>query len=149
MNTLKTMGKQMKPIFVFALLEALLAGILIGCQTQGLDLDGDLRLILNYCFILFVALFLCLDRSDMETDPKKWRRGILAFIAVLVFGLLYDLRWIDNWISVRNLLSTVGTVSTLILLLIRFIRKRKLSVVTGTILLMASEGITALLLTFL
>ena len=85
----------------------------------------------------------------METDPKKWRRGILAFIAVLVFGLLYDLRWIDNWNSVRNLLSTVGTVSTLILLLIRFICKRKLSVVTGTMLLMASEGITALLLTFL
>ena len=46
-------------------------------------------------------------------------------------------------------LSTVGTVSTLILLLIRFICKRKLSVVTGTMLLMASEGITALLLTFL
>ena len=85
----------------------------------------------------------------METDPKKWRRGILAFIAVLVFGLLYDLRWIDNWISVRNLLSTVGTVSTLILLLIRFICKRKLSVVTGSVLLMASEGIAALLLTFL
>lgn len=73
----------------------------------------------------------------------------MAFIAVLVFGLLYDLRWIDNWNSVRNLLSTVGTVSTLILLLIRFICKRKLSVVTGTMLLMASEGITALLLTFL
>ena len=85
----------------------------------------------------------------METDPKKWRRGILAFIAVLVFGLLYDLRWVDNWNSVRNLLSTVGTVSTLILLLIRFICKRKLSVVTGSMLLMASEGITALLLTFL
>ena len=85
----------------------------------------------------------------METDPKKWRRGILAFIAVLVFGLLYDLRWVDHWNSVRNLLSTVGTVSTLILLLIRFIRKRKLSVVTGSIVLMASEGITALLLTFL
>ena len=84
MNTLKTMGKRMKPIFVFVLLEALLAGFLIGCQTQGLDLDGDLRLILSYCFILFVALFQCLDRSGMETDPKKWRRGILAFIAVLV-----------------------------------------------------------------
>ena len=149
MDTLKTMGKRMKPIFVFMLLEVLLAVVLIGCQTQGLDLDGDLRLILSYCFILFVALFQCLDRSGMETDPKKWRRGILAFIAVLVFGLLYDLRWIDNWNSVRNLLSTVGTVSTLILLLIRFICKRKLSVVTGTMLLMASEGITALLLTFL
>ena len=112
MDTLKTIGKRMKPIVVFVLLEALLAVILIGCQTQGLDLDGDLRLILNYCFILFVALFLCLDRFDMETDPKKWRRGILAFIAVLVFGLLYDLRWVDHWNSVRNLLSTVGTVST-------------------------------------
>ena len=149
MDTLKTMGKRMKPIFVFMLLEVLLAVVLIGCQTQGLDLEGDLRLILSYCFVLFVALFQCLDRSGMETDPKKWRRGILAFIAVLVFGLLYDLRWIDNWNSVRNLLSTVGTVSTLILLLIRFICKRKLSVVTGTMLLMASEGITALLLTFL
>ena len=74
---------------------------------------------------------------------------LLAFIAVLVFALLYDLRWVDNWNSVRNLLSTIGTVSTLILLLIRFIRKRKLSVVTGSILLMASEGIAALLLTFL
>ena len=73
----------------------------------------------------------------------------MAFIAVLVLGLLYDLRWIDNWNSVRNLLSTVGTVSTLILLLIRFICKQKLSVVTGSVLLMASEGITALLLTFL
>ena len=149
MDTLKTMGKRMKPIFVFMLLEVLLAVVLIGCQTQGLDLEGDLRLILSYCFVLFVALFQCLDRSGMETDPKKWRRGILAFIAVLVFGLLYDLRWIDNWNSVRNLLSTVGTVSTLILLLIRFICKRKLSVVTGSILLMASEGIAALLLTFL
>ena len=149
MGMLKTIGKRMKPIFVFMLLEALLAGVLIDCQTQGLDLDGDLRLILSYCFILFVALFQCLDRSGMETDPKKWRRGILAFIAVLVFGLLYDLRWVDNWNSVRNLLSTVGTVSTLILLLIRFICKRILSVVTGTMLLMASEGITALLLTFL
>lgn len=57
MDMLKTIGKRMKPIFVFVLLEALLAGILIGCQTQGLDLDGDLRLILSYCFILFVALF--------------------------------------------------------------------------------------------
>ena len=74
---------------------------------------------------------------------------ILAFIAVLVFALLYDLRWVDNWNSVRNLLSTIGTVSTLILLLIRFIRKRKLSVVTGSMLLMASDGIAALLLTFL
>lgn len=43
MDTLKTMGKRMKPIFVFVLLEVLLAGVLIGCQTQGLDLDGDLR----------------------------------------------------------------------------------------------------------
>ena len=118
MDTLKTMGKRMKPIFVFMLLEVLLAVVLIGCQTQGLD-------------------------------PKKWKHAILAFIAVLVFALLYDLRWVDNWNSVRNLLSTIGTVSTLILLLIRFIRKRKLSVVTGSILLMASEGIAALLLTFL
>ena len=33
MDMLKTIGKRMKPIFVFVLLEALLAGILIGCQT--------------------------------------------------------------------------------------------------------------------
>lgn len=149
MDTLKTMGKRMKPIFVFVLLEVLLAGVLIGCQTQGLDLDGDLRLILSYCFVLFVALFQCLDCPDRKMDPKKWKHAILAFIAVLVFALLYDLRWVDNWNSVRNLLSTIGTVSTLILLLIRFIRKRKLSVVTGSMLLMASDGIVALLLTFL
>ena len=37
----------MKAIFVFVLLEVLLAGVLIGCQTQGLDLEGDLRLILR------------------------------------------------------------------------------------------------------
>ena len=74
MDTLKTIGKRMKPIFVFVLLEALLAGILIGCQTQGLDLDGDLRLILNYCFILFVALFLCLDRFDIE-EMETWHFG--------------------------------------------------------------------------
>ena len=75
MDTLKTMGKRMKPIFVFMLLEVLLAVVLIGCQTQGLDLDGDLRLILSYCFVLFVALFQCLDCPDRKMDPKKWKHA--------------------------------------------------------------------------
>ncbi len=80
MDTLKTIGKRMKLIFVFVFLKALLASILISCQTQGLDLSGDLRLIL---------------------------------------------------------------------LLIYFIRKRKLSVAAGSIVLIAREKIAALLLTLL
>ena len=55
MNTLKMIGKRMQPIFLFLLLEAALAGVLIGCQAQGLDLGGDLRQILRDCF--FVSLF--------------------------------------------------------------------------------------------
>ena len=35
MDTLKTIGKRMKLIFVFVFLKALLARICMSCQTQG------------------------------------------------------------------------------------------------------------------
>ena len=72
MNTLKTMGKRMKPIFVFVLLEALLAGFLIGCQTQGLDLDGFLITALFY-------LSLCFNAWIVPVWKRIRRNGDVAF----------------------------------------------------------------------